>query len=62
MSATSRAEFYRKRASHCERMAETMADQDALFNFLKAAVEWRKLAQQVEEMSKGERPRRPWND
>jgi len=52
MDAKSRAEFYRQRATHCKRMAETMADQDALFKFLKAAVEWRKVAQQVEELSK----------
>jgi len=49
MSAASRAEYYRQRASQCERLAETMADQGAIFSFLKAANEWRKLAQRFDE-------------
>jgi len=47
MSVT-RAEYYHERANHCERLAETMAKQEDMFRFQKAASEWRKLAQQFD--------------
>ena len=56
MSAmTLRAEYYRQRASHCEHLADTMDDQEAMFKFLRAANEWRKLADHFEGLSKSRR-------
>ena len=59
MSATSRAEYYRQRASQCEHLADTMGDQEAMFKFLKAANEWRKLADRFESLSSRELTVRP---
>jgi len=47
-----RAEYYRQRASHCAHLADTMDDQEAMFKFLRAANEWRKLADHFEGLSK----------
>jgi len=52
-----RAEYYRQRASHCAHLADTMDDQEAMFKFLRAANEWRKLADHFEGLaSRGSGP------
>lgn len=47
-----RAERYFERAGECERLAETMSDQEAMFRFLEAASAWRKLAEQFDGLTR----------